>query len=91
MHLWVVEYRPVIIRFAKEQLNISEVVGRYTKENYSSGNVMRKLGFTYEADIPYECNEGKIVREGIQCRLKFNCKFGELKFNTPTNFSLISS
>ena len=30
---------------------------------------MKKLGFIYEKDISYECNEGKITREGIQCRL----------------------
>jgi len=58
-----------ILCYAKEQLNIPEVVGRYAKENPSSGNVMKKLGFKYEADIPYECNDGKIMREGIQCRL----------------------
>ena len=34
-----------------------------------SGNVMNKLGFKREKDIPYECNNGTIKREGIQCRL----------------------
>ena len=58
-----------IIAFAIEELGFSEIVGRYAKENPASGNVMRKLGFQYEKDIPYECNDGMIKREGIQCRL----------------------
>ncbi len=31
---------------------------------------MKKLGFKYEKDIPYECNDGAVVREGIQCRFE---------------------
>ena len=58
-----------VIEFAVEQLNISEMVGRYAKENPKSGNVMNKLGFKYEKDIPYECNDGTVMRKGIQCRL----------------------
>lgn len=27
------------------------------------------LGFQYEKDIPYPCNDGAVMREGIQCRL----------------------
>ena len=30
--------------------------------------VMKKLGFKYEKEIPYECNNGSVMREGIQCR-----------------------
>ena len=57
-----------VILFAIEELKLSEIVGRYAKENPASGNVMRKLGFQYEKDIPYECNEGSVKCEGIQCR-----------------------
>ena len=59
-----------VIEFATEELKLSEIVGRYAMENPASGNVMKKLGFTYEKDIPYECNDGKVKREGIQCRLQ---------------------
>lgn len=59
-----------IIRFAKEVLGIKELVGRYAKENSASGKVMKKLGFCYIRDIPYEANEGKNQLEGIECRLK---------------------
>lgn len=58
-----------VIEFAAEQLELSEMVGRYAKENPVSGNVMKKLGFRYEKDIPYECNNGEVMREGVQCRL----------------------
>ena len=58
-----------IISFAKEELGITEFVGRYAKENPDSGKVMEKLGFQFEKEIPYECNNGTVLREGIQCRL----------------------
>jgi len=58
-----------VIEFAIDYLNISEIVGRYAKENPASGNIMNKLGFKYEKDIPYECNDGTVMREGVQCRL----------------------
>ena len=57
-----------VMDFAVELLGITEIVGRYAKENPASGNVMKKLGFEYEKDIPYECNDGAVKRKGIQCR-----------------------
>lgn len=58
-----------VISFAAKELGITEIVGRYAKENPASGNVLKKLGFQYEKDIPYECNNGTVMRDGIQCRL----------------------
>ena len=58
-----------VIEFATKELNLSQIVGRYAKENPASGNVMAKLGFIFEKDIPYECNNGTVMRQGIQCRL----------------------
>lgn len=66
---YTTEVMKKIIDFAKGQLELSQIVGRYAKENTASGNVMDKLGFKYEKDIPYECNDGTVMREGIQCRL----------------------
>lgn len=57
-----------VIEFAISQLKLSQIVGRYAKENPASGSVMKKLGFVYEKDIPYECNNGTVMREGILCR-----------------------
>ena len=53
-----------VIRFAKDQLGINQIVGRHAKENPASENVMKKLGFKYIKDIPYECNDGKNTYEG---------------------------
>lgn len=53
-----------IIKFAKEELRIEEIIGRCAKENVTSGKVLGKLGFTYIKDIPYECNMGKNQYEG---------------------------
>ena len=66
---YVTEAMREIIAFAHDELGINEIVGRYAKENPGSGNVLKKLGFQYEKDIPYECNRGSVLREGIQCRL----------------------
>jgi len=59
-----------IIRYAKEELGIGEIMGRHAKENPASGRVMEKLGFTYIRDIPYECNMGENIYEGKEYMLK---------------------
>jgi len=66
---YTTEAMRTVINFAKAELNLTQIVGRYAKENPASGKVMDKLGFTYEKDILYECNNGTVLREGIQCRL----------------------
>ena len=66
---YMTEAMKKVIDFAEEQLKLSQIVARYAKENPASGNVIYKLGFKYEKDIPYACNDGTIKREGIQCRL----------------------
>lgn len=58
-----------IIQFARENLNIKEIIGRCAKENPASGNVMKKLGFQYEKEILYECNNGTVHRKGLLYRL----------------------
>jgi len=60
-----------ILNFAQNDLGIKEVIGRYAKENPASGNVLKKLGFVYAKDIPYEANAGRTYYEGIECRLLF--------------------
>ena len=66
---YTTEATRTVINFAKAELNLTQIVGRYAKENPASGKVMDKLGFTCEKDILYECNNGTVLREGIQCRL----------------------
>ena len=59
-----------VIKFAKEEMGIKEIMGRHAKENPASGKVIVKLGFTYIKDVPYECNEGKSLYEGNEYILK---------------------
>jgi len=59
-----------IIKFAKEELGINEIMGRHANENPASGKILEKLGFTYIKDIPYECNNGKNLYEGKEYILK---------------------
>jgi len=53
-----------ILRFARENLKLKEIVGRYAKENLRSEHVMEKLGFKYFEDCNYPCNKGAIILEG---------------------------
>ena len=59
-----------VIRFAKDELGIKEIIGRHAKENPASEKVMKKLGFQYVKDIPYECNAGTKIYEGKEYVLK---------------------
>jgi len=59
-----------VIKFAKEELRIKEMMGRHAKENLSSGRILERLGFIYIKDIPYECNRGKNLYEGKEYVLK---------------------
>lgn len=65
---YVTEAMQEILHFAKNKLNLQEIVGRYAKENPASGAILKKLGFRYEKDIPYECDLGAAPRDGILCR-----------------------
>lgn len=71
---YITEAMRKVMEFATDRLGISVIIGRYAKENPASGNVMDKLGFKYEKDIPYECNDGAVMREGIQCRYESGIK-----------------
>ena len=66
---YATETMRAVLGFAKDTLKIKEVVGRYAKENSSSGKVMEKLGFAYEKDIVYVANEGENKYPGVLCRL----------------------
>jgi [ribosomal protein S5]-alanine N-acetyltransferase len=66
---YTMEAMKEILKFAKEELRIKEIIGSHAKENIASENVMRKLGFQYEKDIPYACNNGTVMREGKLHRL----------------------
>ena len=60
-----------ILRFAKHDLEIKEVIARYATENQQSGSVLAKLGFNYEKEITLECNKGETFYKGKQCRRRW--------------------
>lgn len=49
--------------------------------NIASANVLHKLGFVDECEIPYECSGGEIVTEGIKCRYVTKQEMCERKMN----------
>jgi ribosomal-protein-alanine N-acetyltransferase len=59
-----------VIRFAKEELKLTELVARHAKENNNSERVLKKLGFLFDRDCPYECNNGTVMMEGKMHILK---------------------
>ena len=69
---YAIETMKAVVNYAKNVLRVEELVARYAKDNPASGNVLKKLGFVYCKDIPYEANEGKNHYEGIECRLSFS-------------------
>lgn len=72
-HYWKMGYATeameAILQFAKDTLGIKEIVGRHAKANIASEQVMKKLGFQYEEDVPYQCNNGAVLMEGKMHRL----------------------
>lgn len=58
--------------FATSEMGIAECITSYAKANSSSEKLLNKLGFKYLKDIPYECNGGEFVTEGVMC--KFSLK-----------------
>lgn len=68
---YITEAMGEILRFAKNQLGIKEVVGRHADQNPASGRVMQKLGFEFEKAIPYDCCENTVHLTGKQYRLRF--------------------
>lgn len=55
--------------FAKEDLKWASIYGEHAKVNIASENVLKKLGFKYICDVPYDCG-GKLHTEGKRWRLE---------------------
>ena len=67
---YITEAMKEVMRFAETELGMEECVTTYAKVNTSSANVLHKLGFIDEAEIPYECSGKDMITEGILCRYK---------------------
>lgn len=66
---YITEAMKEVMNFGIKELHIKECITSYAKVNKASANVLHKLGFAEEKEIPYECNGGSIITEGILCRL----------------------
>lgn len=65
---YITEAMKSVMEFAEHELGMEECMTAYAKVNVSSANVLHKLGFIDEAEIPYECSVGDMITEGILCR-----------------------
>ena len=65
---YITEAMKAVMVFAEKELGMKEGVTSYAKVNSASANVLHKRGFKDEGKIPYECNGGDIITEGILCR-----------------------
>lgn len=68
-HGYTTEAMKEAIKFAKNVLHTKELLGGHAKINTASENVLKKLGFTYVKDCPYDCG-GKMKTEGKIYRLQ---------------------
>ena len=53
-----------VMEYAINELTIEECIAVHAIENPESGRVLQKLGFSYEKEVPYECNGGEIKTVG---------------------------
>lgn len=57
------------MHYAIYTLGAKEFIASHAVENPASGRVIEKLGFKYEKDIPYLCNDGNMQTTGKEYRL----------------------
>ncbi|MDD6211631.1 MAG: GNAT family N-acetyltransferase [Clostridiales bacterium] len=69
---YITEAMKEVMQFAETALGMKECITVYAKVNTSSANVLHKLGFIDEAEIPYEYSGGDMITEGILCRYEKN-------------------
>ncbi len=68
---YITEAMKKVILYAKEVLKIKECIAPHAIENTASEKVIKKLGFKYIKDVPYEYNGGEIKTIGKYYKLKF--------------------
>lgn len=53
-----------VMEYAINELMIKECIAIHAIDNPESGRIIQKLGFSYEKEVPYECNGGEINTVG---------------------------
>ena len=59
-----------VMNYAINELGMTECIAVHAKENPASGKVITMLGFSFEKEVPYECNGGEIHTVGKFYRFK---------------------
>lgn len=67
---YATEAMRTVIKYAVEEMNITEISTAYVVKNRVSGRVLQKLGFQFIGEVSYECNGGDIVTAGRYCSYK---------------------
>ena len=68
---YITEAMSAVCDFAKDELRLDKIMGRCAKENPASANVMKKLGFKFQKNIPYYAAEDTVLYEGEEYMLTF--------------------
>jgi len=66
---YITEAMLKVLDYAKETLKLKEVIAVHAKENPASGKVIKKLGFHYVKEVPYDCNGDTIHTTGYYYQL----------------------
>lgn len=61
---YITEAMQRVLAYAKKELKIKRMIAVHATMNPASGKVIKKLGFQFVKEIPYECNGGTIQTTG---------------------------
>ena len=67
---YISEAMKTVMNYAINELGMTECIAAHANENPVSGKVITKLGFSFEKEVPYECNGGEIHTIGKFYRFK---------------------
>ncbi len=67
---YATEAMRAVMRFAVEELLITECIAVHARENPASGRVIEKLGFSFEREVPFVCGGGEIHTIGRLYRFR---------------------
>lgn len=67
---YISEAMKKVMNYAINELGMTECIAVHAKENPVSGKVITRLGFSFEKEVPYECNGGEIHTVGKFYRFK---------------------
>lgn len=67
---YISEAMKTVMNYAITELGMTECIAVHANENPASGKVITKLGFSFEKEVPYECNGGEIHTVGKLYRYK---------------------